>query len=115
MTRTLVGIFTRTEKAELAADGLTAAGLDKARISLSPAVSNDANIAWPPHADEPMFVDDADDDPDDEEGHGARYSQALRQGWTVLTVEVEDRQAATAADVLRQAGVLELNQLPPGG
>lgn len=115
MTRTLVGIFTRTEKAELAADGLTAAGVDKAHISLSPAVSNDANIALPPHVDGPLFADDVDDDLDDEQGHGARYSQALRLGWTVLTVEVEERQAATAADVLRQAGVLELDQLPPGG
>lgn len=108
MARTLVGIFTRTEKAEMAADGLTAAGVDKAHISLSPAVSNEANIGWPPHLGAPLF---AQDDPDDD----ARYTQALRQGWTVLTVEVEDRQAATAADVLRQAGVLELDQLPAGG
>ncbi|MFN6995512.1 MAG: hypothetical protein ACK4PH_15045 [Aquincola tertiaricarbonis] len=115
MTRTLVGIFTRTEKAELAADGLTAAGVATTHISLSPAVRNDANIAWPPHADGPLFTDDADEDPLDEAGRGARYSQALRQGWTVLTVEVEDLQAAQAADVLRQAGVLELDQLPPAG
>lgn len=116
MTSTLVGIFTRTEKAELAADELSAAGVDKAQISLSPAVSNEANMT-PTYGhvfpDGPFFTGDDDDAEEHDGDREARYSQALRQGWTVLKVEVDDTQADTAADVLRQAGVLELDQIAP--
>lgn len=109
MKRTVLAVFDRTEKAELAVDALASAGVSRHRVALSPAVNAEANrledddteAALPVAAQAFLAgVEAADDGRND-------CARAMLLGWTVLKVEAEDNQAAAASRLLKQAGAVK--------
>lgn len=115
MASTLAGVFDDYENAERARERLTSAGLRREAIEVTPERSawGSGDATYGGRAERPgglrgFFASLFGADEDDSHAH---YSEAVRRGAVVVSVQVDDeRGIAQAAEILEDCGAIDVDE-----
>lgn len=116
MAGTLVGVFDDYDDAERARDRLASAGLSREAIQITPERSawGSGDATWGGRAKNPGglrgFLASLFGSDDNDESHG-HYSEAVRRGSLIVTVNVEDdSQIGSASKIMEECGAIDIDE-----
>jgi uncharacterized protein (TIGR02271 family) len=115
MVGTLVGVFDDYDDAERARNRLASAGLGRDAIQITPERSSwgSGDATWGGRAERSgglrgFFASLFGTDDDESHGH---YSEAVRRGSVVVTINVQDdRQIAQATKIMEECGAIDVDE-----
>ncbi len=115
MVGTLAGVFDDYDDAQKARDRLASAGFSREAIQITPERSSDGSgdAAWGGRTESTgglrgFFASLFGSDDDESHGH---YSEAVRRGSMVVTVNVQDEsQIARATEILEDCGAIDVDE-----
>lgn len=116
MSKTIIGVFSTIDQAEDARDRLIDAGFSASSIDVHSHEFEDSSSSSSriQDDDDEGFVDSikqffARIFGDDDEEHTYHYTEAVRRGHTILSVEVDDDEVDAASALLNRAGAIDLD------